>query len=407
MIMKSYYVKLNNKISIANIWIDGGTSLDKKDKKGINQILCSLLTRGCNKYNNYEFSDFFDSYGAELNFEAYEDGISICMKSLSEYFDKVFPLLTLLIEEPNLYEKEFVYCKKQSLNNLIKSNENLFNITYNNFKKILYKDHPYSFNCLGDEECLNLIKHNDIMNEYNSFKKRKKYLLTNNNKYRFLKLKDIKYSDYGRNINKIQPNLTIKNKNNFIEHYSSSKQIIIIIGSQTCPHNSKDSLSLKILESYLSFGMSSLLFKVFRENNGLTYESGVFYPLRRFNAPFLIHLSVSENNAALTLNLLLSLWNDLLSKKISENELSIAKLKLSRSFLHNYRTCEDITFRKIRLLSLGMNPFLDEKIEDNLKNITADQILNISKKYLKYPCLSISGNKLKCHYLKEIWKKKY
>ena len=50
--MEKYYIKLNHKISLANIWIEGGTSLDKKDKKGINQILCKLLTRGCGKYNN-------------------------------------------------------------------------------------------------------------------------------------------------------------------------------------------------------------------------------------------------------------------------------------------------------------------------------------------------------------------
>ena len=61
--------------------------------------------------------------------------------------------------------------------------------------------------------------------------------------------------------------------------------------------------------------MSSILFKVFRENNGLTYEAGVFYPSRKFNAPFSIYLSVSERNASLTLNLLLTIWDDLLSKK--------------------------------------------------------------------------------------------
>ena len=142
--MKSYYLKLNNNISLANIWIDGGTSLDKKEKKGINQILCKLLTRGCSKYDNYEFSDFLDSYGAELNFEAFEDGISISLKSLTEHFEKLFPLLNLLIEEPNLYEKEFIYCQKESLNNVIKSKENPFNIAFDNFKKILYVE-PVSY----------------------------------------------------------------------------------------------------------------------------------------------------------------------------------------------------------------------------------------------------------------------
>ena len=403
--MKSYYLKLNHKISLANIWIEGGTSLDKKDKKGINQILCKLLTRGCSKYDNYEFSDFLDSYGAELNFEAFEDGISICLKSLSEYFDKLFPLLNLLIEEPNLYEKEFIYCQKESLNYLIKSKENPFNIAFNNFKKIIYIEHPYSFNCLGEEESIKRIKHYDILNEYKSLKKRKKYLLTNNAKYNFLNLKKIKPLNYFKDVNKLHSKLLIKN--NYVEHYSNSKQIIIIIGSQTCPHNSKDSLALKVLESYLSYGMSSLLFKVFRENNGLTYDSGVFYPSRKFNAPFLIYLSVSERNASLTLNLLLSIWNDLLSKKISEDELSLAKLKLNRSFLHHFRTCEDIIFRKVRLLSLDMDPFYDEKAKYLIEAITSKEVLKLTRKYLNNPCISVSGSKHVCKYLRKIWERKY
>jgi len=401
--MKSYYIKLNNNISIGNVWIDGGTSLDKKDKKGINQILCSLLTRGCNKYDSYEFSDFLEFYGAELNIEAYEDGISISLKTLSEYFDKLFPLLTLLIEEPNLYEKEFIFCQKESLNNVIKIKENPFNIAFNNFKKILYLEHPYSFNSLGDEESINRIEYNDVLKEYKSLKKRNKFLLTNSAKYNYSNIKNFK-AILPENVKKIKPNLFIKN--NYIENYSNSKQITIIIGSQTCPYNSNDSLYLKVLESYLSYGMSSLLFRLFRENNGLIYESGVFYPSRKFNAPFSIYLTVSEKNASFSLNLLLSIWNNLLSKKITKKELSLAKLKLTRSFLHAYRTCQDITFRKVRLMGLGMDPFYDEKVEDLLNEITSNKVLSVSKKYLSHPCLSVSGSKEVCKKLKEIWKKR-
>ena len=46
---------LNNKkrnFSTALIWIKGGSDVDSVGKKGINKILSSLLTRGCEGFNN-------------------------------------------------------------------------------------------------------------------------------------------------------------------------------------------------------------------------------------------------------------------------------------------------------------------------------------------------------------------
>ena len=77
--------------------------MDCTGKKGINKILCSLLTRGCEGFNNLTLSDYIESYGAELNQEIFEDGISISIKSLNEHFSKLFQYLKwlskLLIED--------------------------------------------------------------------------------------------------------------------------------------------------------------------------------------------------------------------------------------------------------------------------------------------------------------------
>ena len=84
--LKRYF--LNNKkrnFSIASIWIKGGSDMDSKSKKGVNKILCSLLTRGCEGFNNFTLSEYIESYGAELNQEIFEDGISISIKSCLLY----------------------------------------------------------------------------------------------------------------------------------------------------------------------------------------------------------------------------------------------------------------------------------------------------------------------------------
>ena len=112
------------------LWIIGGSNNDSQGKKGINQILSSMLSRGCEGFNNFEFSEFIYSHGAELNQEIYEDGILITLKSLDEHFHKLSPLIDLMIHKPKLSEDQFQNVKKSTIYAIKKERENPFNIVY-------------------------------------------------------------------------------------------------------------------------------------------------------------------------------------------------------------------------------------------------------------------------------------
>ena len=133
------------------------------------------------------------------------------------------------------------------------------------------------------------------MNEYEGFRNRKKFLISNSLavKGQPLEVLNQKISleeSYGSNYK-------LNKEKRFVSFYNESNQIIMMIGNQTCSRKSKDFLPLKVLESYLSFGMSSYLFKLFREKNGITYDLGVLNSTKKENAPFLIYLSVSNKNS--------------------------------------------------------------------------------------------------------------
>ena len=98
-----------------------------------------------------------------------------------------------------------------------------------------------------------------------------------------------------------------------------------MMGDQTCSRRSSEYFPLKILESYLSYGMSAALFKLFREKHGITYDLGVYYPIRSGNAPFLIYLSVSNEQALFAFELLSTLWKNLLFNPLTYTEISLAK----------------------------------------------------------------------------------
>ena len=101
MIKKYFQNKDRRNFSIAMIWIKGGSSMDVENKKGINQILCSLLSRGCKDFENLAFSEYLDSHGAELNLETLEDGTLISLKSLNEYFYICFNIFRRVNSQSN------------------------------------------------------------------------------------------------------------------------------------------------------------------------------------------------------------------------------------------------------------------------------------------------------------------
>ena len=405
--MNSYYLDYESNIKVASIWISGGSNKDSKDKRGINQILSSLIIRGCEGYDNFKLSDYIDSYGADLNCETFEDGILINIKCINLYFKEVYPILKLIIEKPILSKDQFKICKINTNNYIKKSIENPFIKAFENWKKLVYKNHPYAYDTNGYIKNINNINYEDILDEYNNFKKRKKVLLSNF------------YYKNMQNIDSIIPNRSVNKNLNYEKdrrnlhnkqckvHYQNTNQVIFLIGNKTCSSKHNDFVNLKILESYLAYGMSSKLFRIFRESNGLTYDAGVFNPLRKNLSPFLIYLSSSTNNCVDTFHHLLNLWDQITTSLLSKDELDLAKIKFKAAISFSSQTTEEIINRKVQLLGLNMDPKLDEKFIEKISKIDSKEILETAKKYLLNPSLSISGRESYCNQLKRIWQNRF
>jgi len=404
--LKRYFLNHSKRnFSTASIWIEGGSDMDSISQKGINKILCSLLTRGCEGFDNLTLSEYIEFYGAELNQEVYEDGISISIKSLNEHFSKLLPLLNLIINKPTLSVIEFQKARKSSLDLIKKERENPFNVCFEKWRKIVYSNHPYAFNTIGNSYDVSKITHENVLFEFENFKSRKKYIISNNS--------EINGEDLGtlnrRTIKEISvpDNCNSNSINRFDCISNDSSQTIIMIGNQTCSCKSNEYLPLKVLESYLSYGMSAALFKLFREKNGITYDVGVYNPIRSKNAPFLIYLSVSNKNAFFAFELLSSLWKNLLLKPLTDSEISLAKEKLKGSLLVGSQSVDEILQRKIQLISFGINTISEIDFNSKIDEISSLDIIKLTNKYFSKPFLSISGNKKICLGIKNRWKKNF
>ncbi len=405
MLKKYFLTNKKRNFSTASIWIKGGSDMDSVGKKGINKILSSLLTRGCEGFNNFTLSEYIESYGAELNQEVFEDGISISIKSLNEHFSKLFPLLDLIINKPTLLEIEFKKVKKSSIDLIKKDKENPFNICFENWRRIVYSNHPYAFNANGNANDVSKITYEDVLLEFKNFKSRDKYLISNNQEINGESIETLEKKLIEEKSRTVNHDLITNNRFNF--NNNDSNQTIIMMGDQTCSRRSSEYLPLKVLESYLSYGMSAALFKLFREKHGITYDLGVYYPIRSGNAPFLIYLSVSNKQALFAFELLSTLWKNLLFNPLTDAEMFLAKEKLKGSFLLGNQSIDEILQRKIQLMSYGISPISEIDLNLKIGEISSLDILKLFYKYFSKPFLSISGNKKICLEISNKWKKNF
>ncbi|AIQ94853.1 pitrilysin family protein [Prochlorococcus sp. MIT 0604] len=404
--LKRYFLKSKKRnFSTASIWIKGGSNFDSVGKKGINKILSSLLTRGCEGFNNFTLSEYIASYGAELNQEVFEDGISISIKSLNEHFSKLLPLLDLIINKPTLLETEFQKVKKSSINFIKKDKENPFNICFEKWRRIVYSNHPYAFSTNGNANDVSKITYEDVLLEFKNFKSRDKYLISNNLEINGVTIETLEKKPIEEKLRPINQDLSPNKRFDF--NNNDSNQTIIMLGNQTCSRRSIEYLPLKVLESYLSYGMSAALFKLFREKNGITYDLGVYYPVRSENAPFLVYLSVSNKKALFAFELLSTLWKDLLLNPLIDAEMLLAKEKLKGSFLLGNQSLDEILQRKIQLISYGISPISEIDLNSKINEISSLDILKLTKKYFSNPFLSISGNEKICLEISNRWNKNF
>ena len=405
MLKRYFFNQKKRNFSTALIWIKGGSDMDSINKKGINKILSALLTRGCDGFDNFVLSEYIESFGAELNQEVFEDGITISIKSLNEHFGKLLPLLDLIITKPILSESEFQKVKKSSIDLIKKDKENPFNICFERWRKIVYSNHPYAFNTIGNIEDVSKISYRDILYEFENFKTRSKYIISNNSVINGNNLGTLDQESKKEKIVSIDYRLDSINRFDYV--VNNSNQIILMIGNQTCSCKSSEYLPLKVLESYLSYGMSANLFKLFREKNGITYDLGVYFPLRSAKAPYLVYLSVSNKNAFFAFELLSSMWTNLLTNQLVDSEVYLAKEKLKGSVLLGNQSLDEVLQRKIQMISYGLNPNSEKNLNSKIDNISSLDIFKITKKYFSKPFLCISGDKKICLEINKRWEKNF
>ncbi|MEC7897120.1 MAG: insulinase family protein, partial [Cyanobacteriota bacterium] len=171
----------------------------------------------------------------------------------------------------------------------------------------------------------------------------------------------------------------------------ATEQVVLMLGQASLPHGHPDDLALRLLQTHLGSGMSSLLFRRLREEHGVAYDVGVHHPARAGAAPFVMHASTGVDRAALTLKLLMASWTELLEDCVAAADLQLAAAKFRGHLAHGSQTTGQRAERRAQLRGLGLPDQHDQDCLQTLETLRASDLLAAAQRHLQRPQLSLCG----------------
>jgi predicted Zn-dependent peptidase len=402
------YEKLKNSAPITSIQVfcDLGSVYENDETRGISHFIEHMTFKGTKKNpNSIKLFLEYDKIGAELN--AYTDKRFTCymVKCEDEHVENSLKVLADMLLNSTFDRTEYKKEEKVVIEENINSNDDPENILYEELEKMLYKGSAYSKPVDTIAYHKGKLEYETVMKVYKTFYVANRMVVSI---VSHLDLKDLvhimKNTDFTKKVEKVLPCSTYSYEKELIPQKEIGYHISKKVGMKTIQLtigfrvSRKDEYLLNFLKNILSGPMSSRLFRILREENGLTYTSSISTDYYDEVGDFTIFAEmdykkiIKNGSKNGVLPLIIDLLNDLRDKGVCQEEIENTKGYVNGMMdieVEDSDTSVEHNGRHVLLYpSEELLPY-SKIFEKKIKKITKGDIDNVIQFYLKKENMSV------------------
>jgi predicted Zn-dependent peptidase len=375
-----------NMIVATKLIVKSGAWSEKKLEMGIRNFVQQMLLKGTSERTAKEIAFETDSKGISLSTSVNDDYLEITMVSTSEFFAEGIDILADVVMNPTFPELE-LEAERGRIKEAIRAQEDdQFTSTFMLFKRALYGDHPYGYNSLGAILSVTAIDRDDLL-RYHS-----QHYVPNNIVVAIVgdvdadearDLVEENFKDFQPRELPVKPELEIHGEEASVSLVKEREQSFIIMGYRLAPVGSPDYPALKVLNSVLGAGSSSRLFKNIREERGLAYAVGSFYPSRVEGSSLAAYIGTAPENEDEARELMMREFGKLKEEMVPEEELDVAKKRIIGDFALDHESNERQAFYLAWYEAIGMGYEYDGVYPEQVEQVTAEDVQRVARKYFE------------------------
>ena len=375
-------------------FIPAGSRWETAAQAGLAQLLTSVMMKGTERSSAVEIADRVESVGAGLGAETTTDYIKLSLKTVRSDLVDIFKLAGEVLRTPNFPLAQIELERKLILQAIRSQTEQPFNNAYRQLRTALYGEHSYSRSSLGTAATMAQITRQDLVDYHQTHIRPDRLIISLAGRITPSEAIDLVTKVFGDweipqiDIPTLATELVATQPQYQVEH-QATQQAIVMLGYLAPAIHDPDCIALKLIDSYLSNGMSSRLFVELREKRGLAYDVSAFYPTRLDTSHFAVYMGTNPSNTAIAVSGLRAEVDRLCLESLSAAELQTAKDKLLGQYALGKQTNGQLaqTYGWYELLGLGIN--FDMEFSTAIQQLTSAQLQTVANKYLSEPYISI------------------
>lgn len=375
-------------------FMPAGSRWENPAQAGLVQLLASVLTKGTERLSAMEIADRVESVGAGLGIETTTDYLKFSLKTVKSDLVDIFKLAGEILRTPSFPAAQIELGRKLILQAIKSQTEQPFNNAYRQLRTALYGEHAYARSTLGTAATMGQISRQDLVDYHQTHIRPDRLIISLAGRITPQEAIDLVTQVFGDwEIPTTEPpTLTsqpVTTTPQYQVEHQSTQQAIVMLGYLAPPIHDPDCIALKLIDSYLSNGMSSRLFVELREKRGLAYDVSSFYPTRLDTSHFAVYMGTAASNTQIAVSGMRAEVDRLCLETLSDLELQAAKDKLLGQYALGKQTNGQLaqTYGWYELLGLSVD--FDEQFSTAIQQLTSAQLQTAANKYFTAPYISI------------------
>ncbi len=377
----------------------GGLRVEDENDSGICSLMRSVMLKGTGKRNADKIASVMESMGASIGSFTGNNSFGFTCAMISHDLETGLEVLSDVILNPSFPEKEINKERDNVLNSIRSYGDNVLNAAKKLFRKTMFKDHPYGFLDMGEEDSVKSLTRKDLVNLYNELVLPENLVLAVYGDINPDEVEDMvkKYFKF-RGAEEKKVNIK-ERKAEFPEDIRKAfkemdkRQTVLFVGFKGVDIYSPDRCAFEVLGAVLN-SMGGRLFESLRGKQGLAYMVGTFNRIGVDPGAFVFYIVTEKDKKEKALKGIFNEIAKLKTKLIKEEELKRAKAELIGKHSIGIQTNDSLAFKTAldELYGLGYGHYLN--YTDTINSITREDIRKIAAEYFnlsKYALIEV-GN---------------